>query len=383
MLFKKYFFPTLSIVKKEYYFIVRNKINLLFIFLLPMIQIILYGTAINKDPKYLPTVINAQDDSVFTQTLINTLKNTAYFDIIDISNDLVDLRQKMDKEDVQFIITIPSHFTKDLIQKKTARLYIENDGMEPLVSVNALSVLQKAADHLLEKDLVGPLSYLKKQPPLIEPIILNRYNPEDKTTKVVLPPLIASIIMLFIIYISAISITREYEQSTIELLFYLNVSPGEVLIGKMIPYIIISYIQFNFSLLIAYSAFNFNIAGSYVELMLATFPFIIANLAMGLFISCIAQSTPQAMTICGFYFLPSLILGGFLYPTQGMPDWAQTFSYTLPLANYVKIIKAITLKGTPIKYLSAGIINMIVFFLFFIFFAVKSYKYKSSSYLAK
>lgn len=371
------------IIQKEYYSILRNKINLFILLSLPLLQIVLYGYIINKDPKHLATMLYVQDDSVFTKTITSSFKNTEYFNFVGISHDINYMRKLMDQNKIQFIVTIPYDFTKNIIKKKTANLFIENDATDPLISLNALLTIERMGINLIAKDLVGPLYYANSDHRVLETTVINRYNPEGKSTTTILPPLIALIIMVTLIVIGSTSITREYENSTIELLFSLNIKAYELIIGKIIPYIIIAYMQMILCLKASNLIFHCDIIGSYLSVMLVTFPFVLANLAIGVFISCMAQSIFQAQQLASFYFMPSMILGGFLYPIQGMPEWAQHLSQWLPLTNYVAVTRAIIMKGTPLGDFPMEILKLICFFFIFILLAIQSYQYRTDSYLAK
>ena len=372
-----------AIVLKEYYSIFRNKVNFFILISMPLMQIILYGYIINKDPKHLPAMLCVQDQSVFDNTIIHSFINTEYFNFIGISRDLSAMRKMMDEGKIQFIVTIPYDFTKNIIKQRTAKIYIENDATDPLISLNALLSIEKLGQDLIAKDLTGPLSYIDSSHKVLETIVINRYNPEGKSTANIIPALIALIIMVTLIIIGSISITREYEKSTIELLFSLNVKAYELILGKIIPYIIIAYIQLMICFKASSLIFNCHIKGSYCDILIITLPFVLASLTIGVFISCVAQSTFQALQLSSFYFLPSMILGGFLYPIQGMPQWAQFLSNLLPLTNYVNIVRAITMKGALLYDFNQEILRIITFFLLFMLFSIKSYRRRSDSYLAK
>lgn len=350
---------------KEYHSIFRNRTNWFILVAFPVLQILLYGYVVDKDPKFLPTMLNIQDNSVFSKTIVQNLKNTHYFKIVGQSNDLDYLHQMMDRGEIQFIITIPYNFTREIIQNKVAHIYVENDATEPLVSINAIFAIEKLAENLIAKDLSGPLGYINKNQKIVEPIVINRYNPEREVAVNVLPPLISLIITVTILYIASISIVREYEKSTIELLFSLGLKSDEIIIGKLIPYIFIAYLQLIICSITAHFFFGLSTKGSFLSILIVTFPFVIANLAISAFISCLVQNTFQAIQASSLYFLPSIILGGYLYPIEGMPQWAQSFSKLLPLTNFVYIIRSIVMKGTSLFALNLSILKLFICFIIF------------------
>lgn len=323
----------------------RDKGTFIMMIGIPLIQLTLFGFAINTNPKYLPIAVVSSDHSIFTRSFIKSMENSDYFKFIypDVTTAQADMLLKQGR--VLFVIHIPPQFSHDLVRGKHPQLLIEADGTDPIAVATAKGVVQNLVEISMNKESDGALSYLASKPPAFELISHIRYNPLAITQYNIIPGLLGVILTSSMTMVTAIALTRERERGTMENLLSMPVLPLEVIIGKIIPYITIGYIQVVLILLAAHFIFHIPTSGNIGLLLLLCLPFIAANLAVGLSFSTLANNQLQAMQSSIFFFLPSILLSGFMFPFLGMPLWAQWIGNMLPLTHFVVIIRGILLKN--------------------------------------
>lgn len=334
-----------AIVAKEFIQMRRDRLTFGMMIGIPCLQLVLFGYAINTDPKHLPTAIRASDQSVFSRTLIEALRNTDYLQIVRVASDEAEVRRLLARGEVLFVIDIPVDFERRLIRGERPAVLVEADATDPSAMANALSAIQQVADRALERDLNGSLSHLRARPGPIELRVHRHYNPEGMTQYNIVPGLLGVVLTMTMVIITAVAITRERERGTMENLLSTPARPAEVMIGKIIPYIVVGYLQTGAILVAARFLFDVPIEGSLTLLLAVMLVFIVANLAMGITFSTIARNQLQAMQMSFFFFLPSLLLSGFMFPFRGMPAWAQTIGSLLPLTHFLRIVRGILLKA--------------------------------------
>lgn len=352
-----------AVLMKEFLQMSRDRLTFAMIIVIPLMQLILFGFAINNNPKHLPTAIISQDQSPFVRAFLAGLQNSSYFDInIAIKNE--DQAQEMlDRGETQFVITIPANFTQELLRNKHPQLLVEADATDPGATNSALGALTQMMQNVLDPLLIGKLSYLKIPPPPINVITHAKYNPEAITAYNIVPGLLGVVLTMTLVIITSMGITREREKGTMEHLLATPVKPLEVMIGKIVPYLIVGYIQVALILLAAKFIFDVPIQGSIILLGFAALPFIAANLAIGLTFSSLAKTQLQAAQMSTFFFLPSMLLSGFMFPFRGMPMWAQDIGSILPLTHFLRITRGIILKGNTITQVIPQIWPIIIFML--------------------
>jgi ABC-2 type transport system permease protein len=362
-----------AMIMKEFVQIKRDRGTFAMIVGIPIMQIILFGYAINSDPKHLPTAILGADNSIFTRTLIKGLVNTSYFKVTEKPASIEHANHMLKTGQVQFIIQIPPSFTQELIKKRRPSLLLEADATDPSATGNAIAAAGKVVQTVLDPNLNGPLQYLKPSPPPVNLIVHTKYNPEVITQYNILPGLTGVVLTMTMVMITSIAITREKERGTIENLLATLVQPFEVMVGKIVPYIIVGYVQILLMLLLTHYMFAVPIEGSITILCLATFPFIAANLAVGLAFSALAKNQLQATQMTVFFFLPSILLSGFMFPFRGMPTWAQAIGETLPLTHFLRIARGLLLKGFTWPDVWTELWPILIFMSIAIWIGVKSY----------
>ncbi len=368
--FKRFF----AVLLKEFLQMRRDRLTLGMIIAIPLVQLVLFGFAINMNPKHLKTALVTYDHSSYTRTFIKSLENTSYFKIDNNIHSASEAEQALAKGKVSFIITIPANFTHDLIRNLHPQLLIEADASDPSGSSNATSAVSTLAAKVFDPLAQGPTALLHSQPQAFQLVIHSKYNPEAITQYNIVPGLLGVILTMTLVMVTSMGITRERERGTMETLLSMPVRPLEVSLGKITPYIVVGYIQFTLILLSSIFIFHVPMQGSLLTLIVATMPFIAANLALGLTFSSIATNQLQAVQMTFFFFLPSLLLSGFMFPFYGMPEWAQHIGTIFPLTHFLRIVRGIMLKGNSLAMIMPEMWYIIVFAVVAVIVGIKSYR---------
>lgn len=364
----------LAIINKEFIQLRRDRLTFAMLIGIPLIQLTLFGFAINSNPKYLPTAIINADQGPFSRTLIAALQNSEYFKITHAQTNEQQSEQLLARGYIKFAINIPEHFTKDMIRGLKPKVLVTADATDAMAVANAFAALSNLNDKVFTYELQHGLSSLPISKPSFAFFIHGKYNPENISQYHIVPGLMGVILTMTMTMITALAITRERERGTMETLLSTPAQPLEVIIGKITPYIFIGYIQQ--SLIIAASMFIFNVPffGSFPLLVLVTFPFIIANLSVGLTFSTIAKNQLQALQMTFFFFLPSLLLSGFMFPYDGMPQWAQILGSFLPLTHFLAIVRGIILKGNQFIDIVSHVEAIFIFI--FVILTISAIRYR-------
>jgi len=334
-----------AILTKEFVQMRRDRLTFAMMIGVPILQLVLFGFAINSDPKALPTAILVADNSDYARTLIRAIENSGYFRIVrDLASES-EAERALALGNVQFVITIPENFGRKLQRGERPILLVEADATDPAATSNALATLNAINQNALSRDLNGPLQSLQQAAPPFELRVQRRYNPEGITQYNIVPGLIGVVLTMTMVMMTSLAVTREYERGTMENLLATPVRPIEVMVGKIVPYIIVGYVQVTVILGAAKLLFAVPMIGSLVLLSCALILFIAANLAIGYTFSTLAKSQMQAMQMTFFFFLPSMLLSGFMFPFRGMPQWAQWLGEVFPLTHFLRVVRGILLKG--------------------------------------
>src|SRR3990167_8531304 len=334
-----------AILRKEFFQMKRDPVSVGMMLIIPIIQLILFGLAINTNPKHLPAALVSTDNSVFTRTFVRALENTDYFRIEFQSKTIQEANQLLAEGKVLFVITFPSDFTSRFLRGYDPQILVEADATDSVAVASALNTLPQLSAHVFDRLLGGSLSDLKEPAPKIDYVVHSKYNPEAITQYNIVPALMGVVLTMTLVMVTCMAITRERERGTIESLLATPVRPLEVMIGKILPYIIVGYLQVCLILFCAYFLFHIPMQGNLFLLLVCVLPFIAANLSVGLTFSSIAKNQLQAMQMAFFFFLPSILLSGFMFPFYGMPKWAQWLGHVLPLTYFLRIVRGIVLKG--------------------------------------
>jgi ABC-2 type transport system permease protein len=334
-----------AVLAKEFVQMRRDRVTFAMMVGVPIMQLVLFGFAINSDPRSLPTAVLDADPSVFSRSFVRALENSGYFRVTDVVRSDAEGGRLLETGRVQFLVTVPQDFSRKLQRGERPVLLVEGDASDPAATSNALTALLNLNQTALDHDLRGALANLKNGPPPFELRVQRRYNPEGVTQYNIVPGLIGVVLTMTMVIMTSLSVTRERERGTMENLLATPVRPIEVMAGKILPFIIVGYVQVTIILAAAKFLFDVPMVGSLALLSAASVLFIAANLGVGFTFSTVAANQLQAMQMAIFFFLPSILLSGFMFPFRGMPEWAQWLGECLPLTHFLRIVRGILLKG--------------------------------------
>jgi ABC-2 type transport system permease protein len=330
---------------KEFIQMRRDRVTFGMMVGIPLLQLTLFGYAINSDPKHLPTALRLADQGPFARTLVAQMRTSDYFSIVRVTDSEAEVERLLKLGDVQFAVDIPEDFTRRVLRGERPTVLVEADATDPAATGPALAAIRALADTALDRDLTGPLARLRGVPPPFDLEVHAHYNPENITQYNVVPGLMGVVLTMTMVIITGLAITRERERGTMENLLATPVRPLEVMLGKILPYIAVGYIQVTLILVAARYLFDVPMVGSLALLYVVSLLFIAANLAMGITLSTVARNQLQAVQMAFFFFLPSILLSGFMFPFRGMPVWAQWIGSCLPITHFLRIVRGILLKG--------------------------------------
>jgi ABC-2 type transport system permease protein len=334
-----------AIIIKEFQQMLRERLTFAMAIGVPVMQLVLFGYAINNDPKGLPTALVAYDNGPLARSLVAAIQNTGYFHIVAQPATEAQAERLLETGEVQFLLAIPPDFSKRVVRGEKPAVLVAVDATDPSAASNAIAALGQITPLALAHDLQGALAGLQPREPPFELRIHRRYNPEGLTRYNIVPGLIGTILTMTMVMLTSLAMTRERERGTMENLLATPVRPFEVMVGKITPYIIIGYVQLMVIILAALLLFEVPIVGSLTLLMGVIGLFMLANLGVGFTFSTLASNQLQAMQMTFFFFLPSMLLSGFMFPFRGMPQWAQWLGELLPLTHFLRVVRAIMLKG--------------------------------------
>ena len=363
-----------AIVVKEFIQMRRDRFTFGMMVGIPMIQIILFGFAINSNPKHLPTAVYAADNSPFARTFVWALRNSSYFDVVRMARSAGEIRELLAEGDVQFAVTVPVDFSRQLLRGERPDLLLEADATDPAAVGFATAAISALTSSVLDPDLTGPLQRLRGSPPPSNLVIHPHYNPENISQYNIVPGLMGVMLTMTMVMITGLAITRERERGTMENLLSTPAHPGEVLLGKIIPYLTIGYAQVTLVLLASWLVFSVPMVGSIPLLLALALLFILANLAVGITFSTIAKNQLQAVQMAFFFFLPSLLLSGYMFPFRGMPGWAQALGEALPLTHFLRIVRGILLKGNGLAECAPDVWPIALFVIGMLALGIKRYR---------
>lgn len=364
----------MAVMVKEFIQMRRDRLTFAMMVGVPILQLILFGFAINSDPKALPTALLVADSSPFARTLVAAMENSRYFAVTRTATSEAEIDRLLAEGEVQFAVTIPPGFARDLQRGTRPVLLMEADATDPAATSNALSALTAIARQALNPDLTGPLATLRTGPDPVELRVHRRYNPEGITQYNVVPGLMGVVLTMTMVMMTALAVTRERERGTMENLLAMPVRPFEVMLGKIVPFVVVGYVQVLLIVVAARLLFDVPIVGSLGLLSAVLILFIAANLAVGFTFSTLARNQLQAMQMSFFFFLPSMLLSGFMFPFRGMPGWAQAVGEILPLTHFLRIVRGILLKGNGLAEIAAEVLALALFLTVVTVVALKRYR---------
>jgi len=352
---------TWAVFVKELQQMLRDRLTFAMAFGVPVLQLVLFGYAINTDPKGLPTALISADAGPLARSISAALQNTGYFKITYTGTREADGEALLADGQAQFMVAIPPDFSQRVVRGERPAILVAVDATDPSASGNAIAALAQIATQALAHDLVGPLAGLRGKDPPYELRIHRRYNPEGLTRYNIVPGLIGTILTMTMVMLTGLAMTRERERGTMENLLATPVRPIEVMLGKIAPYVVMGYVQLGVILIAAWLLFEVPMLGSYALLMSTIGLFMVANLAVGFTFSTLARNQLQAMQMTFFFFLPSMLLSGFMFPFRGMPVWAQWLGEVLPLTHFLRVVRGVMLKGSDAAQVASEVWPMLAF----------------------
>ena len=338
-----------ALIAKEVIQMRRDRITFAMMIGVPLMQLMLFGLAINSDPKGLPSALVAPTQDRFTRAMVSALETTGYYRFTHVGITATEAEFLISRGDVSFVVTVPSDFGHRVQRGDHPQILIEADATDPAVASGAISTLGTVAADALLRETGGEAVAASLAASQLGVIVHRRYNPEGLTQYNIVPGLLGVILQMTMVMMTSMALTREIERGTMENLLAMPVTPPEVMLGKILPYFAVGAVQVVVVLSVAKLLFQVPFIGSLPLLLIGVGLFVLALVILGYLISTVARTQMQAMQLTFFYFLPSLLLSGFMFPFRGMPGWAQVLGEMLPLTHFLRLIRAIMLKGADFQ----------------------------------
>jgi ABC-2 type transport system permease protein len=361
---------TWAMLVKEFIQLKRDRVSFAMIIMIPLVQLMLFGYAINTNPRNLPTAVLMQESTDLSRSILAALENTKYFRVTQLPHSEAEVDELLASGTVLFAIEIPARFERSVRRGDKPAMLVIADATDPVASGTALGTLNMVLQTALSHDRAVP----DKPTMPFEIRTHARYNPAAVTALNIVPGLVGTILTLTMLIFTALSVTREIERGTMENLLSMPITPVEIMLGKIIPYVLVGFLQAALIIGIGVTLFGVPIVGSLAMLAALSTLFIATNLSIGYTFSTVAQNQLQAMQMSMMFFLPNILLSGFIFPFAGMPIWAQWIGETLPLTHYIRIIRSIMLKGSNLSDLRYDAIAMSVLMLIAMTIAVTRFR---------
>lgn len=334
-----------AVLVKEVNQLRRDRLTFAMMVGIPVLQLVIFGFAINNDPRHLRAALEVNDQGRFARDVALALTNSTYFDIVAMPDRPGEGETLLRDGKVQFYIVIPADFSRDLVRGDRPQLLVMADATDPASTGNAVGAVETAVESGLRHDLIGALERLAVRPPPVDVVIQRRYNPEAITSHNVVPGLLAIVLSMTMVMMTSGSVARERERGTMENLLAMPLRPGEVMAGKILPYVMIGLIQTVIILTASLLVFAVPFVGPAWLLVASTLVFIAVSLMLGFTFSTLAATQLQAFQMSFFYLLPSILLSGFAFPFYGMPAWARAIAEIIPVTHFLRVVRGVMLKG--------------------------------------
>jgi len=350
---------TWAMLVKEFIQLKRDRVSFAMIIMIPLVQLLLFGYAINTTPHNLPTAVLMQERSDLSRSILAALENTKYFRVTELPHSEAEVDQLLASGKVLFAVEIPANFERSVRRGDKPAMLVIADATDPVASGTALGALGEVLQTALSHDRDVP----NKPEMPFEIRTHARYNPAALTQLNIVPGLVGTILTMTMLIFTALSVTREIERGTMESLLSMPITPFEIMLGKIVPYILVGFVQATLIIGIGITLFGVPVVGSLAVLAALSTLFIATNLSIGYTFSTVAQNQLQAMQMSMMFFLPNILLSGFLFPFAGMPVWAQWIGEALPLTHFLRIVRSIMLKGSSLSDLRYDSIAMFILML--------------------
>jgi ABC-2 type transport system permease protein len=352
-----------AVMAKEFTQLRRDRITYAMILVLPLVQLLLFGYAINTDPRHLPAAVVSHDHGRLAQAVVASLERTTYVDVKFLPNSEAEMDRLMRRGEITLALTIPPDFSQRVLKNDGAQILAEVDGSDPTAAAGVAAAVAAMPAEALRHDLTGVIARPDAAPPF-EMVIHRLYNPEGITAYNIVPGLLAIILSMTLVMMTAMAVTREVERGTMESLLATPANAFEVMIGKLSPYVLVGLVQAVIVLTLARLLFGVPMAqtlAGWVALASGLALFIVSNLSLGYLISTLVRSQLQAMQLTIFYLLPSLFLSGFMFPFGGLPQWARFIGEALPITHFLRVVRGSLLKGQVLSDMGPNLLALVIF----------------------
>ena len=343
----------------------RDRITFAMMLAVPLMQLVLFGFAINNDPKNLPAALVATSNDRYTRAMVSALQNTGYYRFDHVVGTAEEAETLMAKGNVAFVVTIPADLSRRVESKDNPQILIEADATDPSVSSGAISTLDTLAGRALLREQGIEAAAAESAEGQLDVVVHRRYNPEGISQYNIVPGLLGVILQMTMTMMTSIALTRETERGTMENLLAMPATPVEIMFGKILPYLVVGAVQVAVVLVAAKAVFGVPFVGSLPLLLAAILVFVLALVLLGYTISTVARTQMQALQLTFFFFLPSILLSGFMFPYRGMPGWAQALGEILPLTHFLRVVRAVMLKGAEFPAIAGEIAALAIFVVVF------------------
>ena len=364
----------IAVLVKEFVQMRRDRITFGMMIGIPIMQLLLFGFAINSDPHHLPALVEMADEGPVTRAVLMGMQTSDYFDFQGIVTSREEGDRALRDGSADFVVVIPPRFERDVMRGLSPALLLTADASDPAAAGGAVAALSGIVDNAISATLTGPLQAEPPKPRPFSITVHKQFNPEGRTATNIVPGLLAIILSMTMVMITAVAIVRESEKGTMETLLATPVRPLEVMLGKIMPYVLVGYVQTFVFLLAARVVFDVPFIGAPIAFFIGFNLYIVVNLALGFLISTVSRSQMQAMQISFFTILPSILLSGFMFPFQGMPGWAQAIGSAIPATHFLRITRKVMLKGATLADTAGDMGAIVIIMVVIVAVAMKRYR---------
>ena len=363
-----------AVLFKEFIQMRRDRITFAMMIGVPIMQLLLFGYAINSDPRHLPTLVEMADEGPASRAILMGMQTSGYFEFEGVVTSAEEGDRALRDGTASFVVVIPPDFERDVVRGHSPEILLAADASDPAAAGGAVAAINGIVTTAISETLSGALTYAASSPPPFSVVVHRQFNPEGQTSTNIVPGLLAIILSMTMVMITAVAIVRETERGTMETLISTPVRPGEVMLGKIFPYVFVGYVQTGVFLAAARILFDVPFLGSPLAFFVGFNLYIIVNLALGFLISTIARSQMQAMQISFFTLLPTILLSGFMFPFAGMPGWAQAIGSAIPATHFLRLVRKVMLKGAEMVDIATDLWRIGIIMTVIVLIALRRYR---------
>lgn len=363
-----------AVLVKEFIQMRRDRITFAMMIGVPIMQLLLFGYAINSDPRHLPTLVEMADEGPASRAILMGMQTSGYFEFEGVVTSAEEGDRALRDGTASFVVVIPPDFERDVVRGHSPEILLAADASDPAAAGGAVAAINGIVTTAISETLSGALTYAASSPPPFSVVVHRQFNPEGQTSTNIVPGLLAIILSMTMVMITAVAIVRETERGTMETLISTPVRPGEVMLGKIFPYVFVGYVQTGVFLAAARILFDVPFLGSPLAFFVGFNLYIIVNLALGFLISTIARSQMQAMQISFFTLLPTILLSGFMFPFAGMPGWAQAIGSAIPATHFLQLVRKVMLKGAEMADIATDLWQIGIIMAVIVLIALRRYR---------